>query len=149
MQRLILQHRIGGVIQLLIQPNRKNGEPQLPDTNTGILIGDGIKQVILKIHLCRLKKHHFAGIRKAPDIRLFQLQERAGIRHQAAVSVLSAQGAGQGHRRDSTVPLAWCKLPDKLIPILQRHALRQVQAAPCQVGRRIDIVRRICHRQVI
>lgn len=95
----------------------KNRDPQFPDTHTGILVGDGIKQILLKIHLRRLKEYHFVSLRKAPDIRHLQLQKSAGICHQTALSILAAQGAGQCHRHYGAVPLAWRKLPDKLISI--------------------------------
>ena len=148
-QCLLFQYGIRGIIQLLIQPDVKHRDPDLRNGHTGSPKGDGIQQVLFKIQLHCLKQCHLPRLRDIPDIHLFQKQERAGIPCRTAKSILPAQGTGQCHRRNISIPLAGSKLPHKLISIVQLLALRLVQASPRHIGTGIYIVGSISHRQVL
>ena len=148
-QCLFLQYGISGIIQLLIQPDVKHRDPDLRNGHTGSPKGDGIQQVLFKIQFHCLKQRHLLRLRDIPDIHLFQKQERSGIPCRTAKSILPAQGTGQCHRRNISIPLAGSKLPHKFISIVQLLALRLVQTSPCHIGAGINIVGSISHRQVL
>ena len=95
---MVFQHRVGGIVQLLIQPDGKDGDTGFAYPHAGIRKGDGVQQVIFKIHLRRLEQHHLLRFPQVPDVQLLDLEEGAGVPHKAPVGVLPALGAGQRYK---------------------------------------------------